>query len=298
LAQASQEPGRGGPSAPVVIGLLAAFLLGALSAAAFLTARRRPPARVVPAGGAPAALLASSPPPAVVPARPAPAAPRPPATKEADEDAGPLTVSLAATNAGRHVKVGAGVTFTAFTAQAPGRSATLTIYYRRDRGRKIVFSFAQGTLCSTTWMAPAPGRYEFTASALGDRRRDAVSRDVEITVDAPPAPRVAAAPPAPKVAPIAEPVAKRPVAAESAAVRPPVYHVAAAHFARARSAEALAGALRQSGYRAAAVRRMNDAQGKSVYVVETGTFRRPAEVYAAVAVLLRSGYPAYFYAGR
>lgn len=297
-------------SAPTVIGLLvAAVLLAALAAVTFSVARHKPPARAVSAAPAPAVPPAPAPPPVMAPAAPAAAAPRPGAAKEADADTGPLAVNLTATNDGRHIKVGAGVTFTAFTALAPSRSATLTIFYRLNRGRKTMVSFAQGTLCSTTWAAPAPGRYRFTASALGDRRQAAVSRDVEITVDAPIAPpRVAAAPPKPKARPVAArpPQPKKPVAAKPAAVkrvaarpaaRPLVYHVFAAHFARARNADDLAAALGRNGYRAT-VRRMNDRQGKAIYVVETGTYRQPAEVYAAVNGLLQSGYPADFYTGK
>lgn len=311
MEQGNQEPGRGRTSAPVVVGLLAAAVL--LVVVTLIVVRHRPAVRADAAAPVPPVTAPQTPAPlpAVAPPPPDAVAPRPDTARRADKVPEPLTVNLTSTGGGRHIKVGSGVTFTAFTALAPGRSATLTIFYRLNRGRKTMVSFVQGTLCSTTWVAPAPGLYQFTASALGDRRQAAVSRAVEITVDAPappPALRVAVAPPPkPKAAPIAkravvkQGVVKRaavkPPAVAGPAARPPVYHVFAAHFARARNADDLAAALGRNGYRAT-VRRMNDRQGKAIYVVETGTYRQPAEVYAAVNGLLQSGYPADFYTGK
>lgn len=259
----------------------AACLMLALPAATLLVAGCRPAGQAaLPPRSQPQA-------PPSVPAEPTAILPAPLAAPDAGtkkggktkthEDAAPLTVTLTATHGGRHIKVGTGVTLTAFTTPTRGRSATVTLFYRLNRGRKTVFSFAQGSLCSTTWMAPAPGLYRFTAAALDDRRRAAVSRSVEITVDRPatPPPRVAAAHP----------------------IHPLVYHVVAAHFAFSRNAVVLADALRKNGYHAV-VRRMADERGKAVSVVETGTYRRPGEVFEAVAGLLRSGYPAYFFTGQ
>lgn len=283
----------------------ASCLMLALPAAMLLVAGCRPAGQAaLPPRSQPQA-------PPSVPAEPTAILPAPLAAPDAGtkkggktkthEDAAPLTVTLTATHGGRHIKVGTGVTLTAFTTPTRGRSATVTLFYRLNRGRKTVFSFAQGSLCSTTWMAPAPGLYRFTAAALDDRRRAAVSRSVEITVDRPatPPPRVAAALPTPAVARPSQPksprTAKRPAAAHP--IHPPVYHVVAAHFAFSRNAVVLADALRKNGYHAV-VRRMADERGKAVSVVETGTYRRPGEVFEAVAGLLRSGYPAYFFTGQ
>lgn len=289
-------------------------LLRALPAAALLasgcTERATSPRAPAPAQGSTV--------PTAVPATPtatAPASEVTPTPKAAPEKIGqaapgataPLTVTLAASDSGRqHVRAGSDVTLTAFTALPRGRSATLTLFYQQGRGRRTVFSFAQGSLCSATWFARAPGRYRFTATALDDRHRAALSRSVDITVDGPVprvTPLVAAVPPPPVAARPSRPRPPRaptglaaPRPAVAAPVRPPIYHVVAARFAQARNADVLAAALRGNGYHATA-RRMADGHGQTVYVVETGTYRRPAEVFGAVSKLLRSGYPAYFYAG-
>ncbi len=288
-----------------------ACLLLALPTAALLLAGCKPAERApLPPRSQPQMPPAPAEPTAVLPAPSAPATPKavsePKAVPETSGGTAPLTVTLAATNSGRHVGVGSGVTLTAFTTPTRGQSATLTLFYQRGRGRKTVFSFAQGSLCSTTWIAPAPGRYRFTAAALDDRRRAAVSRSVEITVDRPATqarPQIAAAPPFPAIKSVAArpsqprtPRAAKRLAVTRPPVRPPVYHVVAAHFALRRNADVLATALRKNGYHAAA-RRMVDGRGKSVYIVETGAYRQPGEVFEAVAQLLRSGYPAYFYTG-
>lgn len=243
-------------------------------------------------------------PAAVLPAPTATAAPKTaplssvtPIPKAAPKRAGqdtPLTVTLAAADSGRHLRVGSDVALTAFTTLPRGRSATLTLFYQWNRGRRTVFSFAQGSLCSASWFARAPGRYRFTATALDDRQQAAVSQSVEITVDGPAtqARPQAAVPPA-AMAPPSRPRAPR-VAERPAAAGPPLYHVVAARFAYSRNADVLAAALQRNGYHAAA-RRIADGRGRIVYVVETGTYRRPGEVFDAVAKLLRSGYPAYFY---
>lgn len=263
------------------------------------------PALTAPAG--PPLPVAVSPKPVAV--LPTPLAPAPPHTRKkadgetkADKGTAPLTITLTAKNGGRHVKVGTEVTLTAFTTLAHGQSATLTLFYRLNRGRETVLAFVQGSLCSTTWMAAAPGLYQFTAFALGSRRQAAVSRSVEITVDrpvTPTTPRIAVAPPPPAVSRPAQPrtprTAKHLAAARS--VRPLVYHIVAARFAFSRNAVVLAEALRKSGYHAA-VRHMADDRGQTIYVVETGAYRQPGEVFEAVAGLLRSGYPAYFFTSR
>lgn len=296
--------------------LVAAALLLALAASALLVARRRPArhAAVTALASRPPAVPpapAASPP---SPAIPVPAAPAPKlkAPVGAAASAVPLTITLASTRDGRHVKVGDGVTFTAFVSPEHGRSATLTLFSRRGRGPKTMLSFVQGSLCSTTWVSPAPGRYEFTATALDGRQR-AASRHVEVTVDAPqvaarevpraPSARVAAAPrravrPSPRIVSRPKAVPPKVVPPRTAARAPaPSYHVAAARFYFLRSATVLADALNQRGYHAVP-ERMNDPRGKAVYAVVTGTFRRPKEARAAALVLQRSGYPAYVFGSR
>jgi hypothetical protein len=78
---------------------------------------------------------------------------------------------------------------------------------------------------------------------------------------------------------------------------PRTYHVAAAQFAFSRSAVVLTDALNHRGYRAVP-ERMADAHGKTVYVVVTGSYRRPKEARNAALALQRSGYPAYFFGSR
>jgi len=251
-------------------------------------------AQVPAAPPVPAAIIA----PPSAPALPSAGIKAAEGTKAADETT-PLTVALASTSDGRHVQAGSAVTLTAFTSLARGRSAALTLLYRRGRGRATTLAFAQGSLCSTTWTPPSPGRYEFTATALGDRRQAAVSRRVAITVDAPALPPAAtAAPPLPVAASPAPRTAarvKRPVAARPAS--PLVYHVAAAHFPFLRNATVLSDALSRRGY-PAVPEPMTGKDGKVVYVVVTGRYRRPQEARKAVLALQRSGYPAYFFSSR
>lgn len=303
--------------------LVAVGLLLALVAAVLVTAKRRegaalrlaaarsqapaPPAPNPPASGEPP-LPAAPPLPAVPPLPTAPASGTKTAAKAAGETT-PMTITLASTSAGRHVSVGENVTLTAL---ARGQGATLTLFYRRGHREKTMIGFGQGSLWSGIWTPAAPGRYEFTATALGDHRQEAVSRPIEITVDKPvpqaahPAPQVAArekaapaAPPRPRPLSPPPPRAAPPRAAVRAA--PPasglIYHVAAAQFSFSRSAVVLADALARRGY-PAVPERMTDRHGKTVYVVVTGSYRRPKEARAAALALQRSGYPAYFYSGR
>jgi len=295
---------------PVLVALLLA-----LAASALFIARRGLAPHSVPIT---AALPVPAPrPPAAVPPAPSAGPPLPvaalpilppaagmKAAAEAAASAAPLTITLASTRDGRHVKAGEEVTLTAFISSAHAQGATLTLFSRHGRGPKTIVSFVQGSLCSTIWMSPAPGRYEFTATAL-DHSQHAVSRRVAVIVDAPATPLtaarkespspVAAAPPrsarAPRIAPPRAVARVRPPASATS------YHVAAARFHFSRSAIVLADALNQRGYHALP-ERMNDPQGKTVYAVVTGTYRRPKEARAAALILQRSGYPAYVFGGR
>ena len=277
--------------------LIAVGLLLVLAASALLVARHRPLTRTplaapvqaqTPDTASPAPLTVSPAPPPAAPPVPQVAATLVTGTKPvaAKVAAPPLTVTLASTGAGRHIKVGDAVTFTAFTTLEHGHSATLTLFARRGRSPRAMFAFVQGSLCSTLWTAPSPGRYTFTATALGDRHQTAASGRVEITVDKPAAPRVASEAALPKRTPRPKPPA--PVL---------TYYVAAAHFFYPRSADVLAAALSHRGYKAVP-ERMTDAHGKAVYVVVTGSYRRPSEARSAALALQRSGYPAYFFGGR
>lgn len=295
--------------------LIAVGLLLVLAASALLVARHRPLTRTplaapvqaqTPDTASPAPLTVSPAPPPAAPPVPQVAATLVTGTKPvaAKVAAPPLTVTLASTGAGRHIKVGDAVTFTAFTTLEHGHSATLTLFARRGRSPRAMFAFVQGSLCSTLWTAPSPGRYTFTATALGDRHQTAASGRVEITVDKPAAPRVASeaarqAPPravpprttASKSAPPKRTPRPKPLAPVS------TYYVAAAQFFYPRSADVLAAALSHRGYKAVP-ERMTDAHGKAVYVVVTGSYRRPSEARSAALALQRSGYPAYFFGGR
>ena len=297
--------------------LLAVGLLLALTASAFLVARHRLFPRAPLAAHAPvqtpntippapvdAGVTVNTPPPADAPQVAAPPVTIvPPAPAKAA--APPLAVSLASTGEGRHVKVGDAVTFTAFTTLEHGHSATLTLFARRGRAPKAMFAFVQGSLCSTLWTAPSPGRYEFTATALGDRRQTAVSSRIEITVDKPAvdkpaAPRVASAVVRETLPPrktAAKPTPPKRAAHAKPAAPVSTYYVAAAQFFYSRSADVLAAALSHRGYKAIP-ERMADARGKPVYVVVTGSYRRPSEARSAALALQRSGYPAYFFGSR
>lgn len=213
----------------------------------------------------------------------------------------PLALTLTATEANRRISVGANVTLTVFTTHAQGRSAAMTLSYRRNQGRRTVLAFAQGSLCTTTWAPQMPGRYEFSATAVGDGQGAAVSRLVIITVSALAAHaalQAAALPAVPRV--LARAVRQKGRASASASPPPRarlLYHVEAARFPFARNADVLAAALRRQGI-PAVTQRITDRRGKPVYIVETGTYRSFGEVRKALLNLQRSGYPAYFYGTR
>jgi len=97
----------------------------------------------------------------------------------------PLTLLLQSAAAGRHVPVGSPVVITAFAVLDPGQSAALSLSYQPERGRKTMFSFAEGQLCSAHWTPSAPGRYQFTATALDGQHHTAVAHPLWITVDGP-----------------------------------------------------------------------------------------------------------------
>lgn len=203
--------------------LFAVGLLLALTVSALLIARRGPvrhaarpadaaPRRAgLPAVPAPTVAAASLPPPrAGPPARTAVRKPR---------KAVPLSVLLTSSSRRHRVGVGEDVTFIAL---AHGRCASLMLSYRHGLGGKTTHSFAEGGLLSTTWTPTVPGRYGFTATALGNRQ-SAVSRSVEIVVDAPAPQRMARALPVEEITPLPPlavrlPPLPRPVP-QSAAVR-------------------------------------------------------------------------------
>ena len=286
---------------------IAACLLLALAASALYAALRGPARRTPSAATTPAVAETAPPLPVLrpVPApHPTPVAPVPPVKTAAETPGGavPLTITLDSTREGRHVRVGEDVPLTAL---AHGRCATLTLSYRRGHGKKTMFLFIEGSLCSTTWTPTVPGRYEFMATALDDRQQAAASRPVEITVDEPAAPPAARAEPAQEEPPVDAAPPPR-FAPQTRSEKTPqgtdrtpalTYHVAAAKFLSLRNATILSDALNRRGYQAVP-EPMADAHGKAVYVVVTGAFRRPKEARAAALALQRSGYPAYFFGSR
>ncbi len=271
----------------IVVGLLLALIVGAVilnqRKAAVRTASPQTPVTIPP-----------------IAAAPIPAA-SPTITAAKDVKTAPLALSLTATEAGRRISVGSNVTLTVFTTHAQGRSAAMTLSYRRNQGRRMVLAFAQGSLCTTTWTPQTPGRYEFSATALDGGPRAVAARPVTITVSdstvltAQPS---AVMPAAPRVTVHALPTKTH---SSISAMPPPrsrlLYHVEAAHFPFVRNAAVLAAALRRQGIPAVA-QRITDRRGKPVYIVETGTYHRLGAVRKAVLTLQRSGYPAYFYGTR
>jgi hypothetical protein len=281
--------------------LLAAVTLFLLAGAVLLTALRKPVSiPAPPASPAPAALVSPSPVPAALSA-------------VVKNDA-PLIITLVSAAGNRPVKIGQAVRLTTFTDLAPGQSASLTLTYRWNHGKSTLFSFAQGSLASTTWTPFAPGRYDFLATALDDHQRAATARHLQIIVnpDSPPAiipskPLVAAAvpvsraslpAPAPAYVPPLLPKPPPPRAAAkpsrrlvSSLLR---FTVAAAHFPFNKNAVVLADALHRQGYHAVP-EQMADGRGKAVYVVVTGSYFRPENARKQMLVLQRSGYPAYIF---
>lgn len=292
--------------------LLATAGLFVLGGVVLLAALQKPPARPpLPVSSKTPLRVTSLPSPPVAPERAALTPVSPARTRP--KTAVPVTVTLVASNETRPIKVGAGVTLTALTNLAPGQSASLTLTYRRGHGRNTLFSFAQGSLLSTIWTPPAPGRYDFLATALEGRQKAAASRPISILVVADHAgksPLLTAALPSPKI-PQSLPQAPRPASllgkprkkaaaakhAAPSAASARLFHVAAAHFPFAANAVVLAGALHNRGYHATP-ERMADKQGKAVYVVVTGSYRRAEEARQQVLILQSSGYPAYFFSSR
>ncbi len=239
----------------------------------------------------------------------------------------PLTLQLQSAAAGRHVTVGSQVAITAFATLGPGQSAALALSCRPAQGRKTMFSFAEGRLCSASWTPSAPGRYIFTATALDEQGHRASARPLSLYVDGP-APRAveafvpASASPVVKVSRslserrvraaavrlggrlkkrrgavlrTAAPVFAAPPSAappSAAPAYPAAYHVVAASFPFPGNAEILARALRARGLPAVTGHRRTK-HGKVSYVVEVGSFRQPAEAHQKTLALQRSGYPAY-----
>jgi hypothetical protein len=278
--------------------LLAAVALFLLAGTVLLTVLRKPVSVPAPAAShAPTALVSPSPVPA--------------ASSAAVKNDAPLVITLVSAAGNRPVKMGQAVRLTTFTDLMPGQSASLTLTYRRNRGPNTLFSFAQGSLASTTWTPVAPGRYDFLATALDSHQRAAAARHLQIIVkpDSTPAlmpskPLVAAAVPvssAPAYAPLPKPLLPKPLLPKAAAkpsrrlVPSPLrFTVAAAHFPFNKNAVILADALHRQGYHAVP-ERMAVGRGKAVYVVVTGSYSRPENARQQRLVLQRSGYPAYIF---
>lgn len=246
--------------------------------------------------------------------RPIPHAVPPPVSK-------PLTVDLRCLPLGKPVTVGSALVLTASAGPAPGRTLLLALFSRKKGGRLSRFSLAEGHLCSAVWTPPAPGRYQFRASASDGRARSVLSRVLWVTVNPlapvlPPDRREAARrvprhryqrrltasrPVMPRpvmvrpVSPLPVPVSTDPI--PSAPVFAPLYHVVAASFPRSRNAIVLAKSFWSRDIKAA-VRRLPDRQGKPVYAVEMGGFQSSEEAQEAALTLQRSGYPAYSVASR
>lgn len=258
----------------------------------------------------------------VLPAPAGPALPPVPAqpltvTTAADGQV-PLAVTLYSPGSGKHISVGKPVLISAYAALPPAGSATIAISYTRNGGPRSLLTLAQGSLSTASWTPAAPGHYDFTASALDSRKISAFSHSIAITADAALvaahalAPPVVASAPLPPVTIAASVQARRAVPAprHSAArivpaKRPSVpkhpgtqkphpepYHVAAASFVVRPIAETLAGALRRRGFHAF-VRVTKQPHHKPAYVVETGTFLRPADAKNQLYTLNHDGYPAF-----
>ena len=288
--------------------LLAAVTLFLLAGAVLLTALRKPAALLPNRSQGPAPV--SIPPPV---SNTAPVALVPPSPVSAAPSAGvktdaPLVITLVSAAGNRPIHVGQAVRLTTFTDLMAGQSASLTLTYRRNLGKSTLFSFAQGSLSSTTWTPFAPGRYDFLATALDDHQRAAAARHLQIIVnpDSVPAkmpsimpskPRVAAALSAGKASlPAAShallPSLPKPLPKPLPKSSPLRFYVAAAHFPFNKNAVVLADALHNRGYHAIP-ERMADGRGKAVYVVVTGSYFRPENARRQMLVLQRSGYPAY-----
>lgn len=104
----------------------------------------------------------------------------------------PLTLRFQSSEAGRHIPLGASVVITAFISASPGQNADLSLSCQRLHGRKFMFAYVEGQLCSTRWTPTAPGRYQFTATAQDQYGHFAAAHPFWIYVNGikhPPAPR-------------------------------------------------------------------------------------------------------------
>ncbi len=299
-------------SAAAVVGLMLAMLFLVLPRLSQVP-RRSPNSR--PSG--PAAVLPSPEAPALPPPVPA----QPPASATAAGEL-PLAVTLYSASDGKRVPVGNPVLISAYAALPSAGSATIAISYTRNGGPHSLLTLAQGSLSTASWIPALPGHYDFTASALDSRKISAFSRHITIDADAAPVPvrtpssRVVSTPlppvkaatsepshrakPVPqriaaRIVPATRPVPKRPSVLKHSGIpnlHPIPYHVAAAQFIVRPIAETLAGALRRRGFHAF-VRVNTKPHHKPTYVVETGTFLRPADAKKQLYTLSRDGYPAF-----
>jgi hypothetical protein len=244
----------------------------------------------------------------------------------------PLHVTLRSDSAQDALSVGKPVTISVAASLPHDHSATLTVFYRHDSGAKQMLVQAQGSLCRAAWTPSQPGLYEFTATALDDRRRVAAAPMLILYVATPP--RVPGAlipvqsdavlPPAallgpvpkrhiakkliakhlavspkfsPKTAAMQKLEAKRvtPFSSLSSSPYPTRFHVAAAQFPYVRNAVVLANALRTRGFMAV-VRKGKIRHGQPAYVVQTGVFPSTLAAHQQALRLQRDGYPAFIYA--
>ena len=304
-------------SAAAVLGLMLVMLFVVLPRVSQVPRHSRPS---LPSG---AAAL-----PATDPDRPTPTLPLPPPAGAAPAGGAalPLAVTLYSAGSGKHIAVGKPILISAYASLPPSGSATIAISYTCDGGPRSLLTLAQGSLSTASWTPAAPGRYDFTASALDSRKISAFSHHIIINADAAPAtagpipasivspaPPVKAAEsvpalrrekpvlrriavrslpaerPAPKL-PTAKPVVKPVPAAKAPSSK--VLHVAAAQFVVRPVAETLAGALRRRGFHAF-VRVNTQPDRKPTYVVETGKFLRPADAKKQLYTLNHDGYPAF-----
>lgn len=292
-------------SAAAVLGLMLVMLFAVLPR---LSQVPRPAKTPPLPSNSPAAVLTPA-----DPALPPIASALPPAKTAADGQV-PLAVTLYSAGGGKHVSVGKPVLISAYAVLPPAESATIAISYTRNGGPQSLLTLAQGSLSTASWTPAAPGRYNFTASALDSRKISAFSHSLVIVADAAPAntlpPPVvspalppagtAARAPTHRAEPSARRIAARTVPAARPAPRRPKaqtprlkpYHVAAAAFVVRPVAETLAGALRRRGFHAF-VRETKQPHHKPAFVVETGTFLRPADAKKQLYTLNHDGYPAF-----
>lgn len=230
----------------------------------------------------------------------------------------PLTVSLSG-GAGKPVRVGTPVMLLAYAELPPGQSATLAVSYTRNHGPQTLLALVQGSLATLSWTPTSPGQYEFTASAMDAHKKSALSHRLLIAADAAPAPVlpmpivIAPLPPMQVAAMVPTEKASRarpkrlaqkrfvlvqtPTSPKAITQQPAVskaYHVAAGAFIVRPVAETLAAALQRRGFHAS-VRRGSLLYHKQSYVVQTGSYLRPADANRQRDTLRHSGYPAYIF---